>query len=132
MIYVIVRESGSYSDYGMEILFAYTDKATAENKLAELDGIQERAKAANKELLAFNIQLDKDYPIPYASRPNTAFNGKDPAWIKYAELAKEHGVKTVDLRKQEKERLAVKHNISIDDFHYGYDSSISIQEVEGH
>jgi hypothetical protein len=67
MIFVVVRESGEYSDYNMELMFASTDKSIAETKLQELE---EREKPLKKAYAEYRVLMDeykKAYPATVSS-----------------------------------------------------------------
>jgi len=64
MIYVIVKEEGEYSDYRMELLYAYTNKETAEEKLKSLEKVLARTNPAQKELQDFYADFNTNNPYP--------------------------------------------------------------------
>lgn len=133
MIYVIVKESGSYSDYGMELLCAYTHKPTAEAKLAELEGIQERQKIANADYQKHYSHIVEEHPRPaHMEIPRGKSYKTDAKWLAYSEEVRKHTLLVDELLNKAAAEVAAKHNIPVENARYGSEYILSIEEVEGY
>jgi hypothetical protein len=132
VIYVIIKESGSYSDYRKEIVCAYTHKPTAEAKLTELEGIQKRGNEGYQEYLTLREQIDKQHPAPPAPERTGWHYWETPEFQVYHKTYQEWQQTVVALCRAEQSQLASKYNLSVEDVEYGHYYDLSIEEVEGY
>jgi hypothetical protein len=132
MIYVIIKESGSYSDYGKEIVCAYTHKPTAEAKLTELEGIQKRGNEAYQEYHSLREQSNEQHQPPVSPNISGGNYWNTPEWQAHAKGYKEWQQMIAALLLTERKRLASKYNLSVEDVEYGHYYDLSLEEVEGY
>lgn len=131
MIYVLIQQSGEYSDYSMDVLFASADKSKMESKKEKLEEAQRLSKKVMDELSPWVQELNLQYPtpkLPYNAKTNKERDLEEEKWRAkcrdiYAIRDEKTKVKTAE--------LCQKHGIAVESYNPYYDEpDYSIMEVE--
>jgi hypothetical protein len=117
MIYVIVEETGEYSSYNKDLMFASAKRDVIDAKLIEFENFEQARRKFVKEYLDLNkkYRQENPYPIVRSQKSYAEWGNKRKEWMKsiFQELNKKYNV-----------------NILTEDGALGGDRYYSIEEVE--
>lgn len=87
MIYVVIQETGEYSDYSQNILFASLSEEVANKKKEQFEKEHEIACELNVKLMEHYRQLQAENPYPLSPKPWEPTGNHQAYHAKYREIA---------------------------------------------